>query len=91
MLIWGDFTSNTQDRVSTVRTPLITPANIINLPKGQAFALLNGGQLWKLRMPLPSDKADPLMPESMNQIVDYMRQHYRTSDTWWSDSIFANQ
>ncbi|CRL66025.1 type IV conjugative transfer system coupling protein TraD [Proteus vulgaris] len=87
----GDFTSNTQDRVSTVRTPLITPANIINLPKGQAFALLNGGQLWKLRMPLPSDKADLLMPESMNQIVDYMRQHYRTSDTWWSDSILANQ
>lgn len=87
----GDFTSNTQDRVSTVRTPLITSANIINLPKGQAFALLNGGQLWKLRMPLPSDKSDPLMPESMNQIVDYMRQHYRTSDTWWSDSILANQ
>lgn len=87
----GDFTSNTQDRVSTVRTPLVTAANIISLPKGQAFALLEGGKLWKIRMPLPSAKADALMPENLRQIADEMQRNYRTSDTWWSDSILAEK
>lgn len=87
----GDFTSNTQDRVSTVRTPLVTAANIISLPKGQAFALLEGGKLWKIRMPLPSAKADALMPENIRQIADEMQRNYRTSDTWWSDSILEEK
>lgn len=78
------FTSNTQDRVSTIRTPLITPAEVINLPKGQAFALLEGGQLWKIRMPLPAADDDDLMPASLQKIADDMRKHYRTSESWWS-------
>lgn len=83
-----DFTSSTQDRVSTIKTPLITPAEMINLPKGQAFALLEGGQLWKIRMPLPDgdDKGDSLMPESLLTIAETMRRHYRTSEDWWSAS-----
>ncbi|UAN63381.1 type IV conjugative transfer system coupling protein TraD [Serratia sp. JSRIV006] len=83
-----DFTSSTQDRVSTIKTPLITPAEMINLPKGQAFALLEGGQLWKIRMPLPDgdDKGDSLMPESLLTIAETMRRHYRTSENWWSAS-----
>ena len=80
----SDFTSNTQDRVSSVRTPLITPANVINLPKGQAFALLEGGKLWKIRMPLPAAGNDALMPDSLGKIAEYMKKNYRTGDTWWS-------
>ncbi|WP_145558722.1 type IV conjugative transfer system coupling protein TraD [Yersinia mollaretii] len=80
----SDFTSNTQDRVSSTRTPLITPANIISLPKGQAFALLEGGKLWKVRMPLPSTRNDPLMPESLAKIAEYMKRNYRTGDSWWT-------
>ncbi|AHK18433.1 conjugal transfer protein TraG [Yersinia similis] len=80
----SDFTSNTQDRVSSTRTPLITPANIISLPKGQAFALLEGGKLWKVRMPLPSTRNDPLMPESLAKIAEYMNRNYRTGDSWWT-------
>lgn len=72
--------------MSTVRTPLITAANVINLPKGQAFALLEGGRLWKIRMPLPAAGADALMPDSIGQIADYMQRNYRTSDVWWSGS-----
>ncbi|CDM88648.1 putative plasmid transfer protein [Xenorhabdus bovienii] len=79
-----DFTSSTQDRVGTVKTPLITPAEMINLPKGQAFALLEGGQLWKIRMPLPTgDAGDTLMPENLQKIAEHMRHHYRTSESWW--------
>ncbi|SFK24547.1 conjugative coupling factor TraD, SXT/TOL subfamily [Xenorhabdus mauleonii] len=81
-----DFTSSTQDRVGTVKTPLITPAEMINLPKGQAFALLEGGQLWKIRMPLPTgDGDDALMPASLQHIAEQMRRHYRTSENWWEE------
>ncbi|MCP6066071.1 conjugative coupling factor TraD, PFGI-1 class, partial [Klebsiella pneumoniae] len=47
------FSSNTQDRMSSIQVPLLEPASLVQLPKGQAFALLEGGQLWKLRIPLP--------------------------------------
>lgn len=82
-----DFTSNTQDRVGTVKAPLLNPADVINLPKGQAFALLEGGQLWKIRMPLPSgDQDDALMPANLQKIAEEMQRNYRTSESWWSAS-----
>jgi conjugative coupling factor TraD (TOL family) len=82
-----DFTSNTQDRVGTVKAPLLAPADVINLPKGQAFALLEGGQLWKIRMPLPSgDRDDALMPANLQKIAEEMQRNYRTSESWWSAS-----
>lgn len=86
----SDFTSNVQDRVSSIRMPMIMPADIINLPKGQAFALLEGGQLWKIRMPLPDSSNDPLMPESISRIVEYMQQNYRTGENWWLGSALPS-
>ncbi|STU59922.1 TraG-family protein [Klebsiella pneumoniae subsp. ozaenae] len=60
---------------------------MINLPKGQAFALLEGGQLWKIRMPLPSgDGDDALMPANLQKIAEEMQRNYRTSESWWSAS-----
>ncbi len=85
-----DFNSNVQDQVSQARMPMLTPADIINLPKGQAFALLEGGRLWKIRMPLPDSGNDPLMPESISRIAGYMRQNYRTGETWWSGSALPS-
>jgi conjugative coupling factor TraD (SXT/TOL subfamily) len=85
-----DFNSNVQDQVSQARMPMITPADVINLPKGQAFALLEGGRLWKIRMPLPSSDNDPLMPESISRIAGYMQQNYRTGETWWSGSALPS-
>lgn len=80
-----DFTSSTQDRVGTVKTPLLAPADVMSLPKGQAFALLEGGQLWKIRMPLLQDERnDVLMPPSLQTMTEAMRGHYRTSESWWS-------
>src|SRR5471030_91955 len=86
----SDFTSNVQDRVSSVRMPMITPADVINLPKGQAFALLEGGRLWKVRMPLPGGANDPLMPDSIGRIAEYMQQNYRTGETWWTGSALPS-
>ena len=39
-----------------------------NKPKGQAFALLDGGQLYKLRLPLAG--ADALLPKDPQEIWD---------------------
>ncbi len=79
-----DFTSSTQDRVGTVKVPLLEPSDIVTLPKGQAFALLEGGQLWKIRMPLPAGDADDvLMPESIEKIAEEMRRSYHSGESWW--------
>ncbi|WP_313054334.1 type IV conjugative transfer system coupling protein TraD [Pseudomonas lopnurensis] len=78
-----DFTSTAQDRISTASVPLIEPAHVVGLPKGQAFALLQGGQLWKVRMPLPAPDPDEVMPEDLQQLAGYMRQHYTEAGDWW--------
>ncbi|ECR6335618.1 type IV conjugative transfer system coupling protein TraD [Salmonella enterica subsp. enterica serovar Typhimurium] len=82
-----DFTSSTQDRVGTVKVPLLEPADVVTLPKGQAFALLEGGQLWKIRMPLPAGEVDDkLMPQSIAKIAEEMRRNYHSGEAWWNDS-----
>ncbi|WP_431067451.1 TraM recognition domain-containing protein, partial [Methylotuvimicrobium sp.] len=68
-----DFTSTNQDRIAVTEVPLITPANVMALPKGQAFALLEGGNLWKIRMPLPSKSDDDMMPKNLRFRYDYCR------------------
>ncbi|MGE6688956.1 type IV conjugative transfer system coupling protein TraD [Stutzerimonas stutzeri] len=80
-----DFTSNAQDRISTASVPMIEPAHVVGLPKGQAFALLQGGQLWKIRMPLPAPDPDEIMPENLQQLAGYMRQHYAEAGDWWEN------
>jgi hypothetical protein len=62
---------------------MVTPDQVMSLPKGQAFALLEGGQLWKIRMPLPAKEYDPQMPSSLLAVADSMQKHYRTGETWW--------
>ncbi|SFT72091.1 type IV conjugative transfer system coupling protein TraD [Paraburkholderia aspalathi] len=77
------FTSNTQDRISTASVPLIEPAHVVALPKGQCFALIEGGQLWKVRMPLPAPDPDEAMPKDLQELAGYMRQHYVEAADWW--------
>ena len=76
-----DFKSRNEDRISVSEVPLLTPAELITLPKGQAFALLEGGQLWKIRMPLPA--ADSDMPETLTEIANEMERTYITNDHWY--------
>ncbi len=76
-----DFKSRNEDRISVSEVPLLTPAELITLPKGQAFALLEGGQLWKIRMPLPAEDLD--MPETLTEISNEMERTYITNDHWY--------
>ena len=88
-----DFTSRNEDRISVTQEPMLEVNMIMALPKGQAFAMLEGGNLHKIRMPLPDDSCDEGMPKQLQAISDDMRQRYRTSDHWWQtseDSIGAH-
>ena len=76
-----DFKSRNEDRISVSEVPMLTPAELITLPKGQAFALLEGGQLWKIRMPLPA--ADTDMPETLTEMANEMERTYITNDHWY--------
>jgi len=71
-----DFVSTTLDDVATQRVPLLTPADLISLPKGQAFALLEGGQLYKIRLPLLGDPRDPAMPPSLAAALEAMARRH---------------
>jgi len=61
---------------------MLEPSSVMSLPKGQAFALINGGELYKLRIPLrkPSNIS---MPETMRKMADSMRKTYTTGERWW--------
>ena len=65
--------------------PMIEPSHVVQLPKGQCFALLQGGNLWKIRMPLPAPDPDETMPKDLQQLAGYMRQSYTEAGQWWEN------
>ncbi|HGV3509833.1 type IV conjugative transfer system coupling protein TraD [Klebsiella pneumoniae] len=79
----SDFVSTTQDHIASIRTPLLPASALMQLPKGQAFALIEGGQLWKLRIPLPAPDRDDHLPEDIRQIAQAMRQRHLIDDGHW--------
>ena len=82
-----DFTSSSQDRVTTTAVPLIEPAHIIALPKGQMFSFQEGGQLWKVRIPLPKPASDDAMPADLQALAARMRESYNANaGSWWSSA-----
>jgi len=78
-----DFRSRNEDRISVSEVPMLSPADIIRLPKGQAFALIEGGGLWKLRMPLPDTRRDASLPQSLSAIAAEMERGYTTAEHWY--------
>jgi len=76
------FTSNNEDRISISRVPMISPADIVALPKGQAFVLLRGSELWKIRIPMPSKVDDQELPDDLGSMLHQMRQNYSSVMDW---------
>ncbi|RMD65716.1 conjugative coupling factor TraD, PFGI-1 class, partial [Candidatus Parcubacteria bacterium] len=68
-----DFVAQNADRLSETDVDMLQPADLINLPKGQAFALIEGGKLYKLRLPLAGQ--DPMLPRDMDAIIDWIRSN----------------
>lgn len=77
------FTSNTHDQIQSVSVPMIEPAHVVSLPKGQCFALIEGGNLWKIRMPLPASDPDEAMPKDLQALAEGMRKGSVDSSDWW--------
>lgn len=67
------YKSTNEDRFSQTDVSLITQNEILNLPKGQAFCLLEGGKLYKIRIPLPKDD-NIALPSNVVQLVTKMRE-----------------
>ena len=77
------FVSRTEDRTTTQRVDQIHPNDLIQLPKGQAFALLDGGIPKKIRLPLPDPRDFAGIPETLRLLTSEMREAYTTSDSWY--------
>ena len=71
-----DFTSKNEDRISSETVPMLAPSDLCNLPKGQCFALLEGGHLYKIRLPLPKPATDKDVPKDIWQVADRMKETY---------------
>lgn len=78
-----DFRSRNEDRISVSEVTLLSVSELVTLPKGQAFAMLSGGQLWKLRMPLADTIAEDSLPPLLRKLTKEMEQSYFTNDHWY--------
>ncbi|USD58665.1 conjugative transfer system coupling protein TraD [Vibrio sp. SCSIO 43155] len=75
---WFNARSNYSVKVDAVE-PIISPEMILQLPKGQAFGLLNANRLVKLRFPLLREVAG-YVPPSMQRMLNDMEQKYERED-----------
>ncbi len=71
------FNTTNEDRVQTTNAPMIEVSDIMTLPKGQAFILVNGGELYKVRIPLPLN--DGLAPADIKSVI-YQINHTASVD-----------
>ena len=55
----GGFSSRSGTEARAAAQPLVQESDLMSLPKGEAFALLSGGSLYKLRIPLIADDGTP--------------------------------
>jgi len=75
-----DFTSKNEDRLSTREVDMLSNYDIISLPKGQAFALIEGGNLYKIRMPLPEKEDDKNITTDFKKAYEEMKAKYKTGE-----------
>lgn len=74
---FADFSAGAQDRLTARPVEMIQPADLTQLPKGQAFALLEGGQLAKIRLPLAiGDDSDIHWPTDLTRVFTGMHAQY---------------
>ena len=70
------FTSTMQDRVSTQKAMLLEPGYLMQLPRGHAFVLMAGGQLYKVQLP-ELDTPSQRLPSDLDQIANEMERRYQ--------------
>ena len=73
---FAEFGSKNGDRVASEKVAMLNASDLTQLPKGQAFALIEGGQLVKLRLPLPDASGDGDLPSSVQDLALSLRTTY---------------
>lgn len=71
------YRSNNEDHFVHSEQRLIDQNDVLNLPKGQAFCLLEGGKLHKLRMPLPTH-TEINIPKNIETLIETMRNQQKS-------------
>ena len=89
-----EFDSNNEDRITEKDVKLVSEDVMMSLPKGQAFAMLEGGQLYKIRLPMPNeaqDREDKVLPDDLAAIASDMKRGYLpiTSEDWYSSNDYG--
>ena len=84
-----DFTSRNEDRLTTETVPMLEPADLQQLPKGQAFALIEG-TLYKLRLPLPDDSEFEL-PPGIEAMARDMEARYSSTENILTRQILDSE
>lgn len=78
---WGDFQTDNSDRDATKEEPMLSVSDITSLSKGQAFLYKNGGELTKVRFPMPEpDKVN--LPKDITAMIAAMKADYQTGESW---------
>lgn len=72
---FDEFSSKNEDRINRQEVDLLTTADLTSLPKGQAYAYVEG-RLYKLRLPLPDPADEEAMPESLAHMVRELEHRY---------------
>jgi len=79
----NDFVSNTQQRITSQKVPLVSSGDLTRLPKGHGFAMM-GGKLYKLRLPLFKETGE--LPKNLDFLCKEMRMKYESTsanDDWY--------
>jgi len=94
------FHASTQSREVSQSVELLRTSDLAKLPKGQAFALLDGNNLYKLRIPLLRYNTREAVPDDIDAVAREMEKNYSNSptNTDWAryqeylreDEIFAD-
>ncbi len=85
---YEDFGSGNEDRIGAETVPMLTPSDLTQLPKGQAFALIEGGQLYKIRLPLPKQDPNENIPSHIQHMAKIMKEKVRLSRPEDEESAF---
>jgi conjugative coupling factor TraD (TOL family) len=76
----SDFSSQNYDRLSKERVPMLSFNDVVNLPKGQAF-IFTQGNLYKVRLPMPTKEVDPYLPDNLSQLTKFLEKRYAAYQT----------
>ena len=82
-----DFTSNQTQKITETRVKLVTPAQIISLPRGQAFISTQGGRLYKAVFPMPLESRQSGIPRTVQELGKALLSRYAAPQAPWQNEL----